>query len=66
MLWTFYTSTISHFQSHENLQSAGAIGAVNLTVNIPPVEGKLPKFKIVKILIFPPYPGGPGAGISID
>jgi hypothetical protein len=34
MLWTFYTSTISHSPSHENLQSAGAIGAVTLTVHI--------------------------------
>jgi hypothetical protein len=66
MLWTFYTSTIFHSPSHENLQSAGAIGAVTLTVNIPPVEGKLPKFNIVKMLISPPYPGGRGAGISID
>jgi hypothetical protein len=60
MLWTFYTSTISHFPSHEKLQSAGAIGAVTLTVNIPPVAGKLPKFNIVEMLMSPPYPGGPG------
>jgi hypothetical protein len=56
MLWTFYTTTISH----DNLQSAGAIGAVTLTVNIPPVAGKLPNFNIVKMLISPPYPGGRG------
>ena len=37
-----------------------AIGAVTLTVNIPPVAGKLPKFNIVKMLISPPYPGGRG------
>jgi hypothetical protein len=37
-----------------------AIGAVTLTVNIPPVAGKLPKFNTVKILISPPYPGGRG------
>jgi hypothetical protein len=61
-----YRSTISHYPSHENLQSAGAIGAVTLTVNIPPVAGKLPNFNIVKMLIFPPYPEGRGAGVSID
>jgi hypothetical protein len=54
------------FTSHENLQSAGATGAVTLTVNITPVVGKLPKFNIVKKLISPPSPGGWGAGVSID
>jgi hypothetical protein len=48
------------------LQSAGVIGAVTLTVNIPPVAGKLPNFNIVKMLISPPYPGGRGAVVSID
>jgi hypothetical protein len=43
-----------------------AIGAVTLTVNIPPVAGKLPKFNIVKMLISPLFPGGRGAGVSID
>jgi hypothetical protein len=54
------------FPSHENLQSAGAIGVVTLTVNIPPVVGKLLKFNIVEMLISPPCPGGRGAGVSMD
>jgi hypothetical protein len=55
---------ISYFPCHENLQSAGDTGAVTLTVNIPPVAGKLPKFNIVKMLISPPYPGGRGPQLT--
>jgi hypothetical protein len=42
------------------------IGEGTLTVNIPPVAGKLRKFNIVKMLISPPCPGGRVAGVSID
>jgi hypothetical protein len=58
----------SHIPSlpQNNLYLFYAIGAVTLTVNIPPVAGKLPNFNIVEMLISPPYPGRRGAGVSID
>ena len=65
MLWTFYTSTISHFPSYEFCKVPGHIGTVTLTVNISLVAGKLPKFNIVKMLISLPYPGGRGPGFQL-
>ena len=59
MLWTFYTSTISYFPSHENLQSAGAIGG-NFNSQYSPGGGKLPNFNVVKMSISPPIAGAGG------
>ena len=52
--------------SNRKLKNTRVKEAGALTDYIPRVTGELPIFNIVKMLNSPPFPGGRGAGVSID